>query len=215
MKRNAWQQPGRLWVALALLGAAWAAASVAWQADAARWSWDRAWLPEEPWRWATGALTHWSAWHAGANVAGALVLATLGWRAGLPRRAACAWALAAPLGQLLLLAHPDLMRVAGLSGWLHAGVAIAALHVMAAPGRDRWVGALIGLGLLVKLGLEQPWGPALRHEPLWGAMPVAPWAHAAGALAGVMAVVTACGWRAVARAARGSNSGPGPGSGSP
>ncbi len=184
MNLGAWARPGVAWVALALVAGALSLVSLAWQAEAARWAWDRALLGDQPWRWATGLVTHWTVAHASANALGAAVLAALGGRAGLPARAALAWALAAPLGQALLGAHPGLVQVAGLSGWLHAGVVVAVAHLLQQSGRDRWVGAAIGLGLLLKLGLEQPWGPALRHEPVWGAMAIAPWAHAAGALAG-------------------------------
>jgi rhomboid family GlyGly-CTERM serine protease len=180
----AWlRAPGRAWVLLALLLLAATLAPL----DAPRWAWDRALLASEPWRWLSGALAHWTPQHAAANAAGAAVLAWVGWRAALPWRAALAWAAAGPLGQALLWCKPDLQQVAGLSGWLHAGVAVLCVGLLAQPvARARWVGAAVAVGLLVKLALEQPWGPALRMEPLWGAMPVVPWAHAAGALAGAV-----------------------------
>jgi rhomboid family GlyGly-CTERM serine protease len=155
--------------------------------DPAPWAWHRGELLAEPWRWLSGAFVHWTPRHAAANTAGALILAWVGWRAGLPARAAWAWAAALPLAQTGLVLKADLLQVAGLSGLLHAGVAVLVLELLCAPGRDRWIGAAVGVGLLVKLGLEQPWGPALRHEAVWGGMPVVPWAHAAGAAAGVVA----------------------------
>ncbi len=186
------RQPGAAWVALALV---WAAlALVAWAVlEPAAASWHRPSLGREPWRWLSGAFVHWTPAHAAANAAGALVLAWVGWRAGLPAYAAWAWLAALPLAQAGLLLHGGLNEVAGLSGLLHAGVAVLVLQLLQAPGRDRWVGAAIGLGLLVKLGLEQPWGPALRAEALWGAMPVAPWAHTIGAAAGALTGALA-GW---------------------
>jgi len=187
VKAPALQAPGRAWVLLAVLLVATALAPL----DAARWAWDRALLGAEPWRWLSGALAHWTPQHAAANAAGAAVLGWVGWRAGLPARAAWAWAAAWPLGQALLVLQPELQRVAGLSGWLHAGVAVLSVGLLAhgagtATRPARWLGAAVALGLLLKVALEQPWGPALRHEPLWGAMPVVPWAHAAGALAGAV-----------------------------
>ena len=183
---SGWRQSAWCRVALAL--AVLALASVALPLDPARWAWQRDALGTEPWRWLSGAVVHWSPAHAGANALGAAVLAFVGVRAALPPVAALAWVGAWPLGQAALWLQPDLHTVAGLSGLLHAGVAVLVLElVVHARGRDRWLGAAIGLGLLVKLGLEQPWGPALRLEPLWGSMPVAPWAHAAGAAAGALA----------------------------
>lgn len=180
-------RPGLAWTALGLGLAGLAVASVLLPIDPARWAWHRGELLAEPWRWLSGAFVHWTPRHAAANAAGALVLAWVGWRAGLPARAAWAWAAALPLAQAGLVLKADLLQVAGLSGLLHAGVAVLVLELLSAPDRDRWIGAAIGVGLLVKLGLEQAWGPALRHEALWGAMPVVPWAHAAGAAAGALA----------------------------
>ena len=50
--------------------------------------------------------------------------------------------------QLALLLRPDLLRYAGLSGVLHALVAIAALTLLMRRNRDHLVGAAIALGLL-------------------------------------------------------------------
>ena len=179
---------GRAWGVGAVALAAVACAAFAAGLDPERWAWQRAALAAEPWRWMSGALVHWNGLHALANGAGALVLAFVGARAGMGWDAARAWALALPLAQAGLWLKPDLQEVAGLSGWLHAGVAVLVLDLVAqGVGRDRLWGAAIGLGLLVKLGLEQPWGPALRTEALWGDMPVVPWAHATGAAAGALA----------------------------
>lgn len=173
-----WARLAALWAALALLSLA---------LDPLTWAWERALLLREPWRVLSGALAHWSVLHALANAAGALVLGWVGWRARLPQRAAWAWLAAWPLAQALLLLQPELQRVAGLSGVLHAGVAVLALGLW--RGGERQLGAALALGLLGKIALEQPWGPALRIEAFWGAMPVVPWAHAAGALAGLLAAL--------------------------
>ena len=131
------------------------------------------------------------------------VLSLLAWP--LPREAldgpreALAGLIALPLTQLGLLLRPDLLRYAGLSGVLHALVAIAALTLLMRGGRERLVGAGILAGLAIKLALEAPLGPALRPTPGFD-FPVAPFAHLCGALAGVVA------WRLTMRPTQKSRS---------
>jgi rhomboid family GlyGly-CTERM serine protease len=149
-------------------------------------NWQPALLAAEPWRLFTAALAHLSGLHLGANLAGCAVLALLGWRADLPPRAAAAWLLAWPLTQAGLLLRPELTAYAGLSGLLHAGVAIAALDLLARSGRARGVGLGIAGGLAVKLALEAPFGPVLRTVPGFD-FAVAPFAHLSGAGAGLLA----------------------------
>lgn len=138
----------------------------------------------EPWRVVTAAFVHLSLTHLAANLAGCAVLALLGWRADLGRRDAAAALAALPLTQLGLLLRPDLLRYAGLSGVLHALVAIAVLTLLTRRGRDPLVGAAIAAGLLLKLVTEHPLGPALRPTPGFD-FAVAPFAHLSGAMAGV------------------------------
>ncbi|MFG6447488.1 rhombosortase [Roseateles sp. BYS180W] len=157
------------------------------------------WRPElaltQPWRVCSAALVHLSLQHLLANLAGCLMLALLAWRAGLGWRTLAAWALAWPLTQLGLLAWPDLSRYGGLSGVLHAGVATAALALLlgtARPsGAPRTVGALLLLGLALKVALEHPFGPALQTRAGWS-IPIAPAAHFTGALAGVLGWAVVC-----------------------
>jgi len=176
----AWCAVGVLVVAPAL--AAWArpsaAALLAWRPDA--------WLAE-PWRWWSAAWVHQSALHLGANLAGAALVVALGVAARLPPRAAAAWALAWPLTHLGLLAMPALRAYGGLSGVLHAGVAVVALALaLRATRAERRVGWAIGTGLAFKVLAETPWRAPLVHPPGWD-VAVAPVAHASGALAGVLA----------------------------
>lgn len=158
------------------------------------------WQPElawrEPWRAWTAAAVHWSPQHLAANLGATAVVAAFGWAARLPARAALAWALAWPATQWGLLVQPALLHYGGLSGVLHAAVAIAAVWRLWQPEstRQRWVAAAVGTGLLLKLLLEAPWGPALRPLPAWD-ISVAPLAHASGALAGLLAAVLLL-WRA-------------------
>jgi rhomboid family GlyGly-CTERM serine protease len=182
-------EPGVAWQALAALLAAGALA--AWWAPSARWDWQPALAASQPWRCWSAAFVHWSPLHLLANLLGTAVLAALGRAAELPARAALAWFLAWPLTQLGLLAQPALAHFGGLSGVLHAGVAVAAVELLlGARGRPRWIGAAIAAGLLLKIGLEQPWGPPLRHPADWD-IAIAPLAHATGAAAGALLAVAA------------------------
>lgn len=175
--------PGGAWVALAV---AWAAAALAALAfPPALLDWQPALAASEPWRAFSAAFVHWSPLHLGANLAGVAVVAALGWAARLPATCALAWAVAWPLTQLGLLVEPSLAHYGGLSGVLHAGVAVAALALLAREqGARRGVGALVLAGLVAKVLLEKPWGPPLRPGGGWD-IAVAPLAHASGVLAGL------------------------------
>lgn len=174
------------------LAAAWGgAALLAWWLPAPLLDWQPALALREPWRAFTGAFVHWSALHLGANLAGLTVVAALGLAARLPRRAAWAWAAAWPLTQTGLLLQPALAHYGGLSGVLHAGVAVAVVWLMVdANGPRRRIGVALGLGLLAKLALEEPWGAPLRQGGGWD-IATAPLAHATGAAAGVLCAALA------------------------
>ncbi|MDC6167042.1 rhombosortase [Paucibacter sp. XJ19-41] len=171
------------WAALAALLALGALLAQSFPTAGLDWQPARAWA--EPWRFWSAAFVHWSAQHLLANLAGCAVLALLGWAARLPARAALAWALAWPLTQAGLLLRPDLLHYGGLSGVLHAGVAVAVLELLRRPGRERLIALAIALGLIVKLSLEQPLGPALRALPGWDIL-IAPVAHLSGAVSGAV-----------------------------
>jgi rhomboid family GlyGly-CTERM serine protease len=159
---------------------------LAWMLPSARLDWQPGLALSEPWRAWTAAFVHWSPLHLGANVLGAAVVAALGSSARVPARAAAAWACAWPCTQWGLLLRPELAHFGGLSGVLHAGVAVVVVWLVGCTqGRSRLVGAAVGLGLLAKIALEAPWGPALRHGDGWD-IAVAPLAHATGAVAGLV-----------------------------
>ncbi len=184
-----WAAPGRAWVALAVLAAL--GAVLAGALPAARIDWQPALAAREPWRALTAALVHWSGLHLGANLAGAALVAALGRAAGLPAAAALAWLAAWPLTQMLLLVEPALARFGGLSGVLHAGVAVAALWLAwRGRGRPRAVGAALLAGLALKIVLEDPLGAPLRAGAGWD-IAIAPLAHATGALAGLACAAVA------------------------
>ena len=178
------------WWALCALAAA--GALVATRLDPAPLRWQPELALHEPWRAVTAAWVHLSRLHLAANLAGTALLAALGTAAGCGPRAALAWALAWPLTHAALLAQPALTAYGGLSGVLHAGVAVAAWQLLrGARGQRRAIGAALGLGLLTKLALEAPWAGPLRQVPGWD-IAIAPLAHASGAAAGLLCAL-ACG----------------------
>jgi len=175
---------GLPWAALATLLAA--GSLLAFALPAMTLDWQPALAAREPWRAWTAAFVHWSPLHLGANLAGTAVVVALGLAARLPARCALAWAVAWPLTHLGLLLQPALAHYGGLSGVLHAGVAVAALTLVACErGRRRWLGGAVLAGLLVKVLLEEPWGAPLRHGGGWD-IATAPLAHATGAAAGLL-----------------------------
>ncbi|KQV88009.1 hypothetical protein ASC91_14180 [Pelomonas sp. Root1237] len=170
-----------------MLCAALAALSLlAWPLPREALDWQPALAGAQPWRAVTAAFVHWTPIHLGANLAGCAVLALLGWRATMGSSEALAALIALPLTQLGLLLRPELLHYGGLSGELHALAAIAAMALLTRGGRERWVGAGIALGLVIKLFLEHPLGPVLRDTPGFD-FPVAPFAHLTGAVAGALA----------------------------
>ena len=180
-------RPGRWWLRLA---AGLAGASLlAWWLPAPLLDWQPALATTEPWRAFTAAFVHWSALHLGANLLGTAVVAALGLAARLPARAAIAWLLAWPLTQIGLAVQPALLHYGGLSGVLHAGVAVAALWLLVrdvpGQGRRRMLGGAVMAGLVLKVLLEQPWGAPLRTGGGWD-IATAPLAHATGLLAGLL-----------------------------
>jgi len=178
-------EPAAAWVGLAALLAV--GACVAPLVDLHRIDWEPALAWREPWRAWSAAFVHFSALHLAANLAGTAAVAAFGWMARVPRRSVVAWAVAWPLTQLGLLVRPDLLHYGGLSGVLHAGVAVVALH-LAARGRGvrRLVGSATIAVLLAKVVAEAPWEAVLRQVPGWD-IAIAPFAHASGLAAGLLA----------------------------
>jgi rhomboid family GlyGly-CTERM serine protease len=175
----------RAWVCVAvgfagcaLLGWPLAPASIDWQ-PALAW--------RQPWRAFTAIGVHYSAAHLVGNLAGAALVGVFGVAARVPARMAWAWLAAWPLTHLGLLVRPDLAHYGGLSGVVHAGVAIVIVFVLASgTRRQRLVGSAVLVGFCAKLLSEAPWGAALRHPAGWD-IAVAPIAHTTGAIAGAIA----------------------------
>lgn len=162
-------------------------ALAAWPVPTTRLDWQPASWATEPWRAFTAPFVHFSLQHLLANLAGCAVLALFGWAARLPNRAALAWALAWPLTQWGLLIEPALLHFGGLSGVLHAGVAVGVVELLLRPSRDRerWIGLGIGIGLIAKLLLEHPLGAPTQQVEGWD-IAIAPLSHLTGALGGTL-----------------------------
>lgn len=176
-----------------MLLAAWPLWQLVWPRQTL--DWQPALAAAQPWRWFTAAAVHYSALHLAANLAGLALVGALGAAARVPLQAVAAWALAWPLTHLALWIEPALLHYGGLSGVLHAGVAVTAADLLfnggrrtadpAAAPRDRWIGGAILAVLFVKLALETPWGEPLRRVDGWD-IAVAPLAHACGTAAGLL-----------------------------
>jgi hypothetical protein len=149
------------------------------------WRADQSWA--EPWRWWSAAWTHLGLSHLIPNLLGAALVLALGWRAALPRTAAWAWALAWPLTHLALAGQAGLAYYGGLSGVLHAGVAVVGVGLwrLGEPGRERRIGLALLAGLLLKLLIE---GLAADDTGLLlkGELTVVTHAHVAGVAAGLL-----------------------------
>jgi hypothetical protein len=139
--------------------------------------------------------------HLAANLVGCILVGALGVVGECGARATWAWLLAWPPTQIGLLLQPSLLHYGGLSGVLHAGVAIAATDLLLRDqGRRRWIAGLLLAGLASKVVLEAPWLAPLRHVEGWD-IAIAPMAHASGVVAGVtclLAVVGVQRWRPAA-----------------
>lgn len=175
------------WVGLcALLGVL---ALLGWGRERSGLDWQPALAAAQPWRAWTAVGVHYSALHLAANLAGAVVVGALGWTANVAPRAVAAWALAWPAAHFALWLEPGLVHYGGLSGVLHAGVAVVAVELVArSHPAQRRIGWALLAGLALKVAIEAPWGAPLRHPSGWD-IAVAPLAHATGAVAGLLSAL--------------------------
>ncbi len=182
--------PGqRTWTSLTLALAL--GALLAWPAPREALDWQPQFALSQPWRLWTAAFVHWSAMHLQANLFGCVAVAAFGIAARLPRHATWAWLVAWPLTQAGLALQPLLLHYGGLSGVLHAGVAVVALDLVLNPGgRRRTIGWAVLGGMSVKLALERPWAGPTQVVPGWD-IAIAPLVHLTGTAAGLLCAAVA------------------------
>lgn len=139
------------------------------------------------WSWWATAWLHGSEAHLWRNLFGAGLLLLMGALSDVTPRDTLAWFAAWPLTHLGMLLEPSLTSYVGLSGVLHAGIAIVALANLHHPRRTghRLVGGVLLAWLAGKLFMENPWAHHLVLSEA-SAINVAPWAHLSGALAGAL-----------------------------
>jgi membrane associated rhomboid family serine protease len=154
-----------------------------------------------PWTLWTTVWVHMNTPHLIGNQIALGALAALAWIVHPPRLCTLAWLLAWPLTTLTLLWWPQIGYSVGLSGVLHAGALVVAVHLlfkrMAVPKARRW-GGLLALAVLAKLMLEQGW----VYPVVWNSgneMSVVQAAHLAGSawglVLGLATVWLGGGWR--------------------
>lgn len=192
----------RAW--LAVCGLHGVASLLLWQASAdtvaiLAWRADH-WIGQ-PWTLWTSAWVHLNTPHLIGNLLALGALAAFGWLARPGPRCAIAWLLAWPLLQLSLLLWPQIREtVVGLSGLLHAGVAVLAMQLVSGriPMRGaRYWGMVLALGVLAKTVLERAWSHPVVWDPA-SEMPVVQATHLSGAAWGLalgLAVASMPRWR--------------------
>lgn len=179
----------RAWAYLAI-GLALAALAL-WAAPREALDWQPALVATQPWRLWTAAFVHLSPLHLQANLLGCAAVAVFGVVAGVPRSAFWAWLAAWPLTHAALALQPQLLHYGGLSGLLHAGVAVVALHLIwREQGQRRLIGWAVLAGLAAKLLSEQAWLAPTQVLAGWD-IRIAPLAHLSGAIAGLLCAAVA------------------------
>lgn len=182
----------KLWLSLCL----WHAATsmlVWWMGDrlAAQLIWRADEWADRPWSLWTSAWVHMNTQHLISNQLAVGALAAMAWVLKPGLRASLAWLLTWPIIPLVLPYWPHIGYYAGLSGLIHAAVAVVGVYLLAGhaavPMARRW-GLLLWLGLLVKLLVERAWHwPVVWSDNL--GLSVVQSAHLVGAVAGAVAML--------------------------
>ncbi|MET0333025.1 MAG: rhombosortase [Rhizobacter sp.] len=180
------QRPGWAWCAMAavlLLGSLLALGPAA--RPVLEWQPAQAW--SDPWRWWSAAFVHYSRIHLIGNLTGLALVAAFGWVSRVPLTSTVAWGFAWPLTHgLFLWLAPDLRYYGGVSGVVHAGVAVVLTHLFLTGTRgQRAVAVALLAGLIAKIVSETPWRASVQQLDGFD-IPIAPIAHVSGVLAGTV-----------------------------
>lgn len=144
---------------------------------------------EQPWTLWTSAWVHMNTPDLIGRQLALGALTAFAWVIRPDWRCTLAWLLAWPLTQASLLLWPQIGYAVGLSGLLHAGAMVLAVHLMlkrmAIPNARRW-GGLLAFGLLLKLALERGWSYPVVWDP-GNNMSVVQAAHLSGVAWGLLA----------------------------
>lgn len=189
------RRPGAAWCAMAL--GLFAGSLVCFSRAAVPvLEWQPAVLAEETWRAWTAVFVHYSRLHLIGNLTGLALTAAFGWVSRVPPSSAVAWFAAWPLTHLAFLwLAPDLLHYGGLSGVVHAGVAIGLVHLFLHGTRSqRLVAAALLAGLVAKILSETPWRGSIQQQDGWD-INIAPIAHVAGVMAGTACALAADAWQ--------------------
>jgi rhomboid family GlyGly-CTERM serine protease len=174
-------------------------------ADLVQWfTWRADTWQQQPWTLWTSAWVHMNTPHLIGNQLALGALTAFAWAARPSLATAMAWWLAWPLTQISLLLWPQVGYAVGLSGVLHAGAMVLAIHLIfkriQVPKARRWGGLLL-LGVVTKLLLERGWATPVVWDSA-NEMSVVMACHLSGAAWGaVLGLATA--WRRPATAALG------------
>jgi hypothetical protein len=171
----------------------WAGADVV---QSFTWRADTWW--QQPWTLWTSAWVHMNPPHLIGNQLALGALTAFAWSARTPMSCTVAWGLAWPLTQGTLLIWPQIGYAVGLSGVLHAGAMVLAVHLIFKQipvPKARW-GSLLALGVLVKLVVEHGWSAPVVWDPA-NDMSIVLACHLSGAVWGGLLGLATAWWSAV------------------